>query len=120
MRYRSSYLGDFALYSGGLDRQNVLGETIYDAQVGYDFRYGRRSTGLSLYVQGQNLTDTRSATLGIVTQPLSLPEVSDLWAPLRRRVHLQVLMTRTRLAGYPARRVGCEGRTCVNGRPSRS
>ncbi len=71
MRYRSSYLGDFALYSGGLDRQQVLGETIYDAQIGYDFAKTSALHGLSIYVQGQNLTDTRSATLGIVTQPLS-------------------------------------------------
>ncbi len=70
MRYRSSYLGDFSLYSGGLDRQTVLGETIYDAQIGYDFSSGSLK-GLSVYVSGQNLTDTRSATLGIVTQPLS-------------------------------------------------
>ena len=70
MRYRSKYLGDFSLYSGGLDRQTVLGETIYDAQIGYDFSSGALK-GLSVYVSGQNLTDTRSATLGIVTQPLS-------------------------------------------------
>jgi iron complex outermembrane receptor protein len=70
VRYRSTYLGDFTLYSGGLDRQTVLGETIYDAQVGYDFSSGALK-GLSVYVQGQNLTDTRSATLGIVTNPLS-------------------------------------------------
>src|SRR5262249_5109128 len=37
MRYRSSFLGDFVLFSGGLDRQYVLGETIFDAQIGYDF-----------------------------------------------------------------------------------
>ncbi len=71
MRYRSSYLGDFALYSGGLDRQTVLGETVYDAQVGYDFPSSSALHGLSLYVQGQNLTDERSATLGITSQPLS-------------------------------------------------
>jgi iron complex outermembrane receptor protein len=69
MRYRSEYLGDFALYSGGLDRQKVLGETIYDAQVGYDFSSGTLK-GLSVYLSGQNLTDTRSATLGS-TDPLS-------------------------------------------------
>lgn len=63
MRYRSSFLGDFALFSGGLDRQHVLGETVYDAQIGYDFSDTSRFKGLSLYVQGQNLTDTRSATL---------------------------------------------------------
>lgn len=66
-RYRSAYLGDFALYSGGLDRQSVLGETIYDAQVGYDFQDGSALHGLSLYIQGQNLTNTRSATLPTAT-----------------------------------------------------
>jgi iron complex outermembrane receptor protein len=72
MRYRSSYLGDFSLYSGGLDRQTVLGETIYDAQVGYDFSSGSLK-GLSLYVSGQNLTDTRSATLPAgITDPLAI------------------------------------------------
>ncbi len=70
MRYRSTYLGDFSLYSGGLDRQTVLGETVYDAQVGYDFSKGTLK-GLSVYVQGQNLTDTRSATLGVPSLPLS-------------------------------------------------
>lgn len=62
MRYRSTYLGDFSLYSGGLDRQQVLGETIYDAQIGYDFSKTSALHGLSVYIQGQNLTDTRSAT----------------------------------------------------------
>ena len=69
-RYRSQYLGDFALYSGGLDRQKVLGETIYDAQIGYDFQDSSKLHGLSLYVQGQNLSNTRSATLG-TNDPLS-------------------------------------------------
>ncbi|MEO7750489.1 MAG: hypothetical protein ABIS09_04110, partial [Sphingomicrobium sp.] len=70
-RYRSGFLGDFALFSGGLDRQHVLAETIYDAQIGYDFPTTSGLGGLSLYLQGQNLTDTRSATIGIVSQPLS-------------------------------------------------
>ncbi|MEO8548197.1 MAG: TonB-dependent receptor [Sphingomicrobium sp.] len=63
MRYRSSYQGDFALYSGGLERQTALAETIFDAQVGYDFPEGSAMHGLSLYLQGQNLTDERSATV---------------------------------------------------------
>lgn len=71
MRYRSSFLGDFALFSGGLDRQQVLAETVYDAQVGYDFPVGSSLHGMSLYLQGQNLTNERSATIGIPTQPLS-------------------------------------------------
>jgi iron complex outermembrane recepter protein len=63
MRYRSSFLGDFSLFSGGLDRQAVLGETVYDAQIGYDFPEGSALQGLSLYIQGQNLTNERQATL---------------------------------------------------------
>lgn len=63
MRYRSSYLGDFALYSGGLDRQIVQPETIFDAQIGYDFAEGSTLGGLSLYLQGQNLTDEPAKTL---------------------------------------------------------
>lgn len=66
MRYRSGFLGDFALFSGGLDRQYVLAETIYDAQIGYDFPDNSTLHGLSLYIQGQNLTDERSATVAQV------------------------------------------------------
>ena len=63
MRYRSSFQGDFVLYSGGLERQQVLSETVFDAQLGYDFQPGSRFEGLSLYLQGQNLTDERQATV---------------------------------------------------------
>ena len=63
MRYRSSYLGDFALYSGGLDRQVVQPETIFDAQIGYDFPDTTMLRGLSLYLQGQNLTNEPAKTL---------------------------------------------------------
>ncbi len=72
MRYRSSFVGDFALFSGGLDRQYVLAETVFDAQASYDFPESSRLSGLSLFVQGQNLTNERSATIGI-------PSLSDSW-----------------------------------------
>jgi iron complex outermembrane receptor protein len=64
MRYRSGFLGDFSLFSGGLDRQLVQSETVYDAQIGYDFPQDSALHGLSLYIQGQNLTDERQATNG--------------------------------------------------------
>jgi iron complex outermembrane receptor protein len=63
-RHRSSFLGDFSLFSGGLDRQSVLPETVIDAQIGYDFQEGSSLQGLSVFIQGQNLTDERQATLG--------------------------------------------------------
>jgi iron complex outermembrane receptor protein len=63
MRYRSAFSGDFLLFSGDLQRQYVLGETIFDAQVGYDFPNTSSLAGLSVFVQGQNLTDERQATI---------------------------------------------------------
>lgn len=69
MRYRSKFQGDFVLFSGGLDRQFVLAETIYDAQIGYDFPESSRLAGLSVYVQGQNLTDERQATVALRDNP---------------------------------------------------
>jgi iron complex outermembrane recepter protein len=75
MRYRSGFLGDFALFSGGLDRQAVLSETVYDAQIGYDFQEGSALHGLSLYLQGQNLTDERQATLAEINGA----GVDDAW-----------------------------------------
>ncbi|GAA4027891.1 TonB-dependent receptor [Sphingomonas rosea] len=63
MRYRSKFQGDFRAFDGPIVRENVLAETVYDAQVGYDFQKGSRLEGLSLYLQGQNLTDEPSRTL---------------------------------------------------------
>jgi iron complex outermembrane receptor protein len=71
MRYRSGFLGDFVLFSGGLDRQHVLAETTIDGQIGYDFPTTSGLAGLSLFLQGQNLTNERSATISIPDQPNS-------------------------------------------------
>jgi iron complex outermembrane receptor protein len=71
MRYRSAFLGDFVLFSGSLDRQFVLGETVFDAQIGYDFQPGSALAGLSLFVQGQNLTNERQATIQFKDEPES-------------------------------------------------
>ena len=58
MRQRSSFKGD--VYGIGFDTQQVdiNGETIVDAQIGYDFgEAGIKSLeGLSIFLQGQNLT----------------------------------------------------------------
>ena len=57
MRYRSTYRGDFTTFDGNPDRRRVKPETIFDAQIGYDFQDDSMLKGLSLFVQGQNLTD---------------------------------------------------------------
>jgi iron complex outermembrane recepter protein len=56
-RYRSSFLADFSGFGGNLARRKALPETIIDGQIGYDFQDGSSLHGLSLYLQGQNLTD---------------------------------------------------------------
>lgn len=63
-RYRSTFLGDFTGFGGTPTRRTALGETIIDAQIGYDFQEGSPLEGLSLYLQGQNLTDERFASVG--------------------------------------------------------
>jgi iron complex outermembrane receptor protein len=69
MRHRSGFLGEFPSFNGAPEQQYVLQETIYDAQIGYDFESGSRLAGLSLYLQGQNLTNERSATIGVIDIP---------------------------------------------------
>jgi iron complex outermembrane receptor protein len=57
MRYRSKYLGDFQTFEGVPTRRTVKPETIIDGQIGYDFQAGSSLQGLSVFLQGQNLTD---------------------------------------------------------------
>ena len=56
VRHRSTFLGDFTGFGGQPTRRLAKAETIVDAQIGYDFEGGSLD-GLSLYLQGQNLTD---------------------------------------------------------------
>lgn len=56
VRYRSTFVGELSGFGGNRVRRRAADETIVDAQVGYDF-HGGALNGLSLYVQGQNLTD---------------------------------------------------------------
>ena len=69
MRHRSGFIGDFVQFNGNFDQQYVLAENIYDAQIGYDFAATSSLHGLSLYLQGQNLTNERQGTIGIIGSP---------------------------------------------------
>jgi iron complex outermembrane recepter protein len=64
VRYRSTFLGDFTGFGGSPTRRTALAELIVDGQIGYDFQEGSALQGLSLYLQGQNLTDERFASVG--------------------------------------------------------
>ena len=57
VRYRSEFLADFTGFGGNIVRRVARPETIIDAQIGYDFDGGALD-GLSIYVNGSNLTDT--------------------------------------------------------------
>lgn len=71
-RHRSTFLGDFTGFGGSPTRRQALPETIIDAQIGYDFQEGSALHGLSLYLQGQNLTDERFAAVVNTASPLQV------------------------------------------------
>ncbi|MFZ8964867.1 MAG: TonB-dependent receptor [Steroidobacteraceae bacterium] len=54
-RYRSDFLGEVSGFGNGRNLTMVEGETVLDAQVGYNF--SGRLEGLSMMVQGFNLSD---------------------------------------------------------------
>lgn len=60
-RYRSEFLGEVSGFGNGRDHTFVEAETIIDAQIGYEFS-GGPLRGLSILLQGQNLTDQEFVT----------------------------------------------------------
>ena len=54
-RYRSDFLGEVSGFGNGRNLNMVEGETIIDAQIGYNF--SGSLDGLSVMLQGFNLTD---------------------------------------------------------------
>lgn len=61
--HRSNYLGDYQLFNAQVEANLTRAQDTLDAQIGYDFKSGRLN-GLSLYVQGHNLTN--SSTISYV------------------------------------------------------
>lgn len=57
-RYRSDYRGDIATFGIPGERFRTLqSESVWDAQISYSFQEGSRLEGLTLILQGYNLTD---------------------------------------------------------------
>jgi iron complex outermembrane receptor protein len=58
MRKREDFKGEVYGVSFKTEQVDILGETIWDAQIGYDFGEGgfERLEGLSIFLQGYNLT----------------------------------------------------------------
>jgi iron complex outermembrane receptor protein len=57
VRHRSSFIGEISGFGALRTRRRAAPETIIDAQLGYEFQPGSAIQGLSIYLQGQNLTD---------------------------------------------------------------
>lgn len=57
VRYRSTFLGDFSGFGANRVRRRAVAETVVDAQIGYDFQPGSAMEGLSVFLQGSNLTN---------------------------------------------------------------
>ena len=57
VRYRSTFVGEVSGFGAARVRRRAAPETIVDAQIGYEFQPGSSLYGLSLFLQGQNLTD---------------------------------------------------------------
>ncbi|QSR16145.1 TonB-dependent receptor [Novosphingobium sp. KA1] len=62
VRYRSTFIGEVSGFAANRVRRRAQPETIVDAQIGYDFQPGSSLEGLSLYIQGQNLTNAPFVT----------------------------------------------------------
>lgn len=57
VRHRSSFMGEFSGFGANRVQRRARPETIIDGQIGYEFQPNSRLRGLSLFLQGQNLTD---------------------------------------------------------------
>jgi len=57
LRYRSTFIGEVSGFGASRVRRRAAPETIVDAQIGYEFQQGSPLYGLSVYLQGQNLTN---------------------------------------------------------------
>ena len=62
LRYRSTFVGELSGFGANLVRRRATGEMIIDGQLGYDISTGMLK-GVSIYVQGQNLTNEPFKTI---------------------------------------------------------
>lgn len=76
VRYRSEFLADFTGFGGSPTRRLARAETIVDAQIGYDFDGGALD-GLSIYLQGQNLTNAPFVSQFNVPEPRAVIDYQE-------------------------------------------
>jgi iron complex outermembrane recepter protein len=57
VRYRSGFVGEVSGFGANRTLRHAEPQTIVDGQIGYEFQQNSMLRGLSIYLQGQNLTD---------------------------------------------------------------
>lgn len=67
-RHRSGFLSEIALFDGSLSGANALGETILDAQIGYEFESGALE-GFSFNIEAYNITNEPFRTVNDLDGP---------------------------------------------------
>lgn len=79
-RKRSDFIGEIGNFNGARTLRYVKGEDVIDAQVAYSFAQGSSLQGLSLYLQGSNLNNSRYHTYaGTKDRPLETIEWGRTW-----------------------------------------
>ncbi len=74
-RKRSDFIGEIGNFNGNRTLRYVKGENVLDAQLGYSFGSDTMFSGLSLYLQASNLTNSRYETYaGSKDRPLETVE----------------------------------------------
>ncbi|MEO8998582.1 MAG: TonB-dependent receptor [Rhodanobacter sp.] len=74
-RKRSDFIGEIGNFNGARTLRYVVGESIFDAQVGYTFAQSSKLNGLSVQLQASNLTNAPYRTYaGTKDRPLEYIE----------------------------------------------
>ncbi|MGX9719415.1 TonB-dependent receptor [Stenotrophomonas acidaminiphila] len=74
-RKRSDFIGEIGNFNGNRTLRYVKGENVLDAQLGYSFGNGTMFSGLSLFLQASNLTNSKYETYaGSKDRPLETVE----------------------------------------------
>ncbi|MFL6726171.1 MAG: TonB-dependent receptor [Sphingomicrobium sp.] len=72
IRYRSTFIGEVSGFGANRTLRRALPQTIVDAQVGYEFQPNTFLSGLSVYLQAQNLTNEPFRTIDGSLNPLRI------------------------------------------------
>ena len=72
VRHRSGFVGEVSGFGANRTLRHALPQTIVDGQIGYEFQPNSWASGLSIYLQGQNLTNEPFVTNDGTGNPLRI------------------------------------------------